>query len=643
MATSLDECLRKMRDEEEVVLQGMNIASIEPIIHQLSSMPRLRSLRLADNRLTSLPDDMSGLAHLETLDMTDNAFPTANAVLKGLISLPRLKHLSMTLADPLEEDTLIISLISLETFNGTKLNGNESGPLLPLSSRGGPEHQQPAIRHPRSSPHPAMPTRSEGGDGWWKQAEELHHVLLANCPYELRPTEDFPEFKQRVERFLGTLNEGQSDADLAAGEELKARRVLADYCFEEQIAVVENAEDGALDLHQVAQSLRAVQRHYSTLLNEYDQHWRALHHRRQHRDEAIRSEVSDALGELESLMRGGQTTPSQLRRGAMNSSRGAPAEKGTPRGYSAGAPAMTTPGRGMASDRGPSRSSARRRSLSAAQRKVLSLRQLLELIENIYTSKQKYDEQCASHGLPSETMEHHMYTFLNQRYGLREIILDYASAIIDGTKTYAAEQNEVAVFAKILRNDIDEGFRFVQRQIRTAVPDLLLLYWKNKSPHLSDTQLQAIVTAKVASELTQPEWSFIVGYMYAPEDATSVKNAILHHISSSTSNLSATPGQHHRIHFEHFVRILLDFQLDGHEHFLSRYVAVFRKHDVDGDGVVNHEEFTKILEEQLQDDTIVRRISQRLDAQCGLLTFSETVGVIGEDIHLFAPSATKPA
>lgn len=101
--------------------------------------------------------------------------------------------------------------------------------------------------------------------------------------------------------------------------------------------------------------------------------------------------------------------------------------------------------------------------------KTLSLNQLKDFIEGIYASKIKFDAKCEEAHLPHETLEQHMYTYLNQRYGLRSLILSYAAAIIRGVNTYSQADNDVRVFGCILRNEIDEDFRFVQRQLKDTV------------------------------------------------------------------------------------------------------------------------------------------------------------------------------
>ena len=85
-----------------------------------------------------------------------------------------------------------------------------------------------------------------------------------------------------------------------------------------------------------------------------------------------------------------------------------------------------TPGGGAFARAGPTPASLKKG--SAAKPRQLSIKQLLEYLHAIYDSKVKYDKKCKDAHLPRETMEQHMYTFLNQRYGLRKIIVNQASA-----------------------------------------------------------------------------------------------------------------------------------------------------------------------------------------------------------------------
>jgi hypothetical protein len=51
-----------------------------------------------------------------------------------------------------------------------------------------------------------------------------------------------------------------------------------------------------------------------------------------------------------------------------------------------------------------------------------------------------------------------MFTFLNQRYGLKTLIVDTAASIVNAIKIYAPNERDIALFAKILKNQVDENF-----------------------------------------------------------------------------------------------------------------------------------------------------------------------------------------
>lgn len=51
-----------------------------------------------------------------------------------------------------------------------------------------------------------------------------------------------------------------------------------------------------------------------------------------------------------------------------------------------------------------------------------------------------------------------MYTFLNQKYGLKPITVEWAMSIVNGIKKYGHDDAEVAAFGKMLRNELEEDY-----------------------------------------------------------------------------------------------------------------------------------------------------------------------------------------
>ena len=78
------------------------------------------------------------------------------------------------------------------------------------------------------------------------------------------------------------------------------------------------------------------------------------------------------------------------------------------------------------------------------------------------------------------------------------MIIEWATAIINGIKKFSSEDNDVAVFGKILRNECDEEFRFVQGQVKITISELLRVFIKEYSKEL--TIIKDVFEIKISIE-----------------------------------------------------------------------------------------------------------------------------------------------
>lgn len=67
-----------------------------------------------------------------------------------------------------------------------------------------------------------------------------------------------------------------------------------------------------------------------------------------------------------------------------------------------------------------------------------------------------------------------------QKYGLKKLIVEQATTIISSIRFYNIQvrspldvDNDVVLFAKILKNQIDEGFYYVQQHIRETIKSFI--------------------------------------------------------------------------------------------------------------------------------------------------------------------------
>ena len=119
-----------------------------------------------------------------------------------------------------------------------------------------------------------------------------------------------------------------------------------------------------------------------------------------------------------------------------------------------------------------------------------------------------------------------MYTYLNQKYGLKPLIVEWAAAIINGVKTYIKEEHEVALFAKILKNECDEDFRFIQVHVKETLLNLVKVMLKGKYSLKSEKEIQRMLDAIEKGKIEDWMWLKILEKMYEERDALILQDRI---------------------------------------------------------------------------------------------------------------------
>ena len=61
-------------------------------------------------------------------------------------------------------------------------------------------------------------------------------------------------------------------------------------------------------------------------------------------------------------------------------------------------------------------------------------------------NKIKFDSKCLDTNVARESMEQYMYTYFNQRYGLKSLIIENVVSLINSIKVYASEEHDVKLF-----------------------------------------------------------------------------------------------------------------------------------------------------------------------------------------------------
>ena len=608
-------------------LEFSEIEDLSPLLPLLSKFTSLEELILFGNRIENLPKDMSSLKHLSKLDISNNMLDSITQVLPGLKSLPKLRDLNITLNTQEEEDLLLSSLPHLLRLNDTEL-------CMQSAEYAGPESltqddlEKVAIMY----------------DDIRSYAKEIDSGL------DKRLAADFDEIVKDIMGQLSEILKKENNSFVTTTHMILAKFNMYKIC-QEKVALLAGRNNRKLgkivkDLsdanHSIVDQLCKLM--FSSFEKFNEKNLNSSHdlNRASSQVNVLLASIEKLETEIEKLKSDQKKQFITFQEEKEEMTKEIESLQEENRKYLDTIIKHSKSNAGSVLSTSTYEEKPKQISQSLVTR-TLSLKQLKDLITEIYESKSKFDEKCVESKMPRETMEQHMYTFLNQKYGLRSLIIEWVAAIITGIKTYSAEDNDVAVFGKILRNECDEEFRFVQNQVKETVNELLKIQIKNKYPLKVATEINKIVDDRINGFILEDEWTEVVRYMYNDLDSQSILNNIWHTVNSkpalssrtrtSREDLLKKEAKSSVISYVEFLKILLDFQLKAHEKFLQPFIKVFRNVANSKSGVLNENDFITLCKQIDLDESVIMKMLGVIDPyENQAITFSECVALFSTEM-----------
>ena len=307
--------------------------------------------------------------------------------------------------------------------------------------------------------------------------------------------------------------------------------------------------------------------------------------------------------------------------------------------------------------------------LGLAGAKILSKKQMHDFIDEIYDSKMEYDKVCSENHLKKESMEHYMYKFLNNKYGLKNLVIEWSSSIITGIKMYSSTDSDINLFSKILKNKIEEGQKLVVIKLKSTIKELYDMYIKNKSrlnPNKGKSKLNEKEIENILNSfnenilLNEDEWKNIIKSIYNEDEYKILIKYIINKISDKNdiekknyikNLMSKKKSQVTRedfdfankkklplkICYKEFVNILIGYQITYREKYLSNLHKLFIKCDEECVGVLNENGFKKLLNSidfiQKLGNDYSKKLLYKIDPHSyNNITFTEIVNLFSKEM-----------
>lgn len=283
--------------------------------------------------------------------------------------------------------------------------------------------------------------------------------------------------------------------------------------------------------------------------------------------------------------------------------------------------------------------------MKAINRKVISFSHLKELIGELYEAKKNFDSKCKKNQLPRESMEQFMFSFFKNKFGLNAIVIEWVFGLVEAVRMYHQKDNDIALFALILRNQVDEEFAEIQKQIKLTINDILMNLVETQNPNKGKREVNIIFSTRVKGRIRENMALEIVNTMYTEEHPN--KDEILEKlldkishdeqkinqgklaISKSMANLKHKNKSIRSIQYSALVKIILDMQLKTHYSFLRNLSREFKVFDSQNYGFITLDQFQKLVynfaPEIASEKEIAELLESRESFDPATLTFSDVV------------------
>ena len=192
-----------------------------------------------------------------------------------------------------------------------------------------------------------------------------------------------------------------------------------------------------------------------------------------------------------------------------------------------------------------------------------TLRQLLETINDIYNSKIENDKKLVQNHQQKLTMEQFLYHYLNNKYGLKNLVIEYASGIIQGIKDFSQKNSEVLLFGKILRNELEEQEILIISKLKEIIHDFLIYYYQNKYQYKGKNEVDILVQKCKSGILVEDQWKNIVGYLFSENenDLNNLLQRIQNYIDRQNNTIESNKKYGNSISYQKFIQLVIDYQI----------------------------------------------------------------------------------
>ena len=272
--------------------------------------------------------------------------------------------------------------------------------------------------------------------------------------------------------------------------------------------------------------------------------------------------------------------------------------------------------------------------LSLAGNRVFTLKMMKEIISNMYTTKIAFDKKCVINKQPKQTMEEYMYIYLNQKYGLKNMVIEWATNIINGIRTFSSEDTEISLFGKILQNELEESCHLLINNLKENINTILISILKSENPYKDEYEINIMKSKLIKGEIPPEKTQQIIENLFDEKGRGVLFEKINTQINNKRTLMmknNSIKGKYSReemnkiiynkqnecnfVQYDFLLDICLEYQIKLHIKYLKPFVKLFQSIDTNRDGILDEEQFVHLIKNMniFEEQNIVQIVEEFLN------------------------------
>lgn len=272
--------------------------------------------------------------------------------------------------------------------------------------------------------------------------------------------------------------------------------------------------------------------------------------------------------------------------------------------------------------------------LSLAGNRVFTLKMMKEIISNMYTTKIAFDKKCVINKQPKQTMEEYMYIYLNQKYGLKNMVIEWATNIINGIRTFSSEDTEISLFGKILQNELEESCHLLINNLKENINTILISILKSENPYKDEYEINIMKNKLIKGEIPPEKTQQIIENLFDEKGRAVLFEKINTQINNKRTLMmknNSIKGKYTReemnkiiynkqnecnfVQYDFLLDICLEYQIKLHIKYLKPFVKLFQSIDTNRDGILDEEQFVHLIKNMniFEEQNIVQIVEEFLN------------------------------